>query len=428
MSSELKKTIKINPEIFNVRSGNETRKNREKRKQTVTPMISPNILKNKLLKRIKEHKMKETNHLSSDKGINEISNNNSSRPHLVDSTNITNYTNEFNDSIEYLQSLSKERKKEEEINKKREQLHNSTIRTYNNHSHQPYVQLELPEELKNSYSPSQLATTTIQEPPMKIQYKLDNSVPYGCLKGGYKPTYRDLNKTQKRYEITTPNAALNIHSERETRLNLLKEKIKQKYQTPSPIPTTNYDISSLDDSQTTSTQMMTRNYIQPIKTPILQTIQPIQSVITDVKPHIPIPIMNSEIQTSLTPEKNEIHTSFSKNINVGGSEPTPMKHKIMKKTIKRKYTLGKSKIQKSVAVLIKDNQTRKRVIHAQKDLKRHPINNVKQYLREHNLIKSGSGTPNDVIRKLYESAMLSGEITNKNKENLIHNFMKESDS
>ena len=53
------------------------------------------------------------------------------------------------------------------------------------------------------------------------------------------------------------------------------------------------------------------------------------------------------------------------------------------------------------------------------------INDIKTYLREHNLIKIGSSAPNDVLRKLYESAMLAGEITNSNPEILLHNFSKE---
>ena len=54
------KTISINPSLFSVGT-TKTKKKRDKTiKQNKTPLISPNVLKNKLLKRIKEHKQKET--------------------------------------------------------------------------------------------------------------------------------------------------------------------------------------------------------------------------------------------------------------------------------------------------------------------------------------------------------------------------------
>ena len=44
-----KKTIQINPELFKM---TKTKKNRERKNLTLNPIITPNNLKNKLLKRI----------------------------------------------------------------------------------------------------------------------------------------------------------------------------------------------------------------------------------------------------------------------------------------------------------------------------------------------------------------------------------------
>jgi hypothetical protein len=50
---------------------------------------------------------------------------------------------------------------------------------------------------------------------------------------------------------------------------------------------------------------------------------------------------------------------------------------------------------------------------------------VKKQLRKSNLIKIGSSAPNDILRKMYESSILSGEIVNNNSEIALHNFNKD---
>jgi hypothetical protein len=376
------KTISINTSYFNM-SGSKTKKNKEKKeKSNLKPLINPNALKNKFLKRIKEHKQRETQNISNDNSKEK---------------EVQQFSDEFSDSINYLQTLSKQKKvNDEKTNYEKQKQHRKevinrkTIKNYQQMNNQmlptqllpnqmlptqmlptqmlPEVNIDLPEELRLEINPT-------MNNQMVLNKHVKDNVPYGILKGGLKPTYRDWSKTQRNNIVVNPNHALTIQSdkinkekiERELRLQNLRDKLKNKKQ---------------------EAQLK-------IQQPIIQ--QPSIQESSIQQPIIQQPLNEKIIATK----------------------------KITKRTVKKKYTLGKSKIKKAVGVLIKDRRTRKHVITAQRDLKKKPINEIKLYLRDHNLIKVGSNAPNDVIRKLYESAMLSGEITNSNSENLLHNFSKE---
>jgi len=60
-------------------------------------------------------------------------------------------------------------------------------------------------------------------------------------------------------------------------------------------------------------------------------------------------------------------------------------------------------------------------------LKQISITEIRAYLIKHGFIKVGSTTPNDVLRKMYESALLiCGDVQNHNKETLLYNFMNDT--
>jgi hypothetical protein len=400
------KTISINPVLFSV--GNSKTKKREKKKRTnIVPLISPNVLKNKLLKRIKEHKQKELQSLDIDKQKiknttplvnNKIKNNTDEFTH--------EFTDEFTDSLNYLQTLSKQKINDLEKQKKKEELERKTIKNYNSLDN-PVINIDLPEELE------QPTINILQTEPVTINYNKTNDVPYGILKGGQKPSYREWSKTIKNNIVTNPNSSLiikdgGLNSEniaRENRLNLLKQKLKNKNEELKADPI----ISEI-----------------LIKKPIIN-----EKIINDNLSQSQDPTYSQEVThnqelnySQEVTHDQKINHSQEPNYNPDGGKLIATKH-ITKKTIKKKYTLGKSELKNTIGVLIKDRNTRKKILTAQKELKRKNINEIKTYLREHNLIKIGSNAPNDVLRNLYESSMLTGEVTNINIDTLLHNFSKE---
>ena len=88
-----------------------------------------------------------------------------------------------------------------------------------------------------------------------------------------------------------------------------------------------------------------------------------------------------------------------------------------------KYYLGKRG--RKVSILVKNSSTRKKIATEHNLLKQESIYAMKNYLKKHNLLKSGSHAPQNIIKKMYEDAILSGDINNSNKDNIIHNYLAE---
>ena len=97
-------------------------------------------------------------------------------------------------------------------------------------------------------------------------------------------------------------------------------------------------------------------------------------------------------------------------------------NKLKTKTLK--YYLGKRG--RKISVLIKNSDTRKKITVEHNKLKEIGLSDMKKYLKRHNLLKSGSYAGPDIIKKMYEQALLGGDIRNSNKTNIIHNYLAES--
>ena len=302
-----KKSISINPSYFKIGGSKKKKKEKPKMKNT----LKPNDIKKKLIAKIKAHQKKEKDREITEKEEEE-----------------NTFKNEFQETLSYLETMKKKKAKAKEKKRQRKQKkRNKTMKHKSSPvSIKPDIQIDL-------------------NPMTDKQPNIQPAPPYGCLKGGNKPTYRQYNKTLKRN----------------------KEDIQNEYK---------------------------------------------------IKP----PLFNLNTQFEERADKLEKLKDKFKEIN----QPTkPKKTKIKTRRIRRKITLGKNRKGGFIGVLVKSKKTRKNVKKEVDVLKHKSIQEVKEYLRKHNLTKIGSNAPDHILRTTYENAYLSGDINNSNPDILLHNWHKE---
>jgi hypothetical protein len=203
--------------------------------------------------------------------------------------------------------------------------------------------------------------------------KLSDDSPYGCLKGGTKPTFRTYNKTIKNNIKFSgdENNSDTLYSDRQTKLKELQNKHSKKMST-----------SSQDNKQINSD--------------------------------------NNENDT------DDVEGDSGEHKNKHSLRKTKVRRHL-RKTITKKFKLGKQQ-GNIVGVLIKNNDTRKNIQKEHGLLKSKQLADVKKYLVEKNLIKIGSTAPPGVIRNIYEASMLAGEVENVGKGIGLHNFLEDKKS
>jgi len=400
-----KKTIQINQDFLNSNSGggggsgnNRTLKNRE-RKEKPKIVIKPNNLKKQLLQKIKNYQNKD-----------EIMQTNATLPITFDTPpnakidNIdaddSDFGGEFNKSLNFLQNLSLQKN----ATKNNNNTKNSNNTNNNNHktlkkkkvkNTMPQVATDLPPELciqttinaptanmptANMHAIMPIVEEVVNENIISRDHSpqliLREQPLYSSLKNGSKPTYRQVhNKTQKITHFHTPEAPAVMQAPAPIQLTAFM-------QAPAPIQ---------PPAVVQATAVMQTPLAQ-----VMQQQQPIQN-----EHHI-------EEEETTTHKNNETQ------------EPTILKKKI---TRTLKYKLGKKG--NKVSILIKNGKTRKIIQHEQALLKKKSILDVKNYLRKKNLLKIGSEAPPDILRQIYENSILAGDLNNKSKETLIHNYMND---
>jgi hypothetical protein len=121
-------------------------------------------------------------------------------------------------------------------------------------------------------------------------------------------------------------------------------------------------------------------------------------------------------QISIMSQQREMHSKLlPKNIK---------KYRKRRKTIRRTFKIGRSKTKPQISVLVSNKTIRNNITTHKQLLKQHSIPDIKKYLMKHGFIRVGCTTPNDVLRKMYETAsLICGEIMNHNSDTLLYNFV-----
>ena len=410
------KTIKVNP-LFLSSSGNggavSFKNKTRKEKPTGVSLNAANNIKKKLISRIKNFQQE-----SSNKGSRNDSNANASN-----ASETSDFSNEFSDSVKFLDDLA--RNKEEDKKERR----NTSLKKKHERNPSAYMQIatELPPELDwnnilppmsslaahaaplaqmsahapayvPAYAPVPAQPVHVPAPlapvpapvsvpaqfapvPAHVDAPAWNAPPqpsYGNLKtGGTKPTYRTwLRTTQKKPLIKQPG------------INILNT---------DSVPSALFEqVDMMPHAQPIHAQPI---HAQPIHAQPIQIAEPSKVVVGGLDPLQAAP----------------------PNVVVGGRNPHPQGAKRKRVTRTVKYKLGKHS-NGTVSVLIKNSQTRRKIQTEHALLKQKSILDVKNFLRGKNLLKAGSAAPNDVVRQIYEQSILAGQVENKAKDTLIHNY------
>ena len=385
MSGGEKRILKINEDLFRF-PDRKTKKKHDKDGPKIRLKPAITNAKNKTLRRSVLNLIRQKQKEEYDKLFSEKPDRNKKDP---PPSTTDNFNKDFKESFEYLSSLVEKTK--DEPNSK--ETHNNTFKRYPNNTPnsvllQPDANLFIStnENISNELPPDFFENNApVREPVSLRSHNLSNKTlppppKYGCLKNGSLPTYRNwYNKTQRNMSDINNTVAPQI-----------------------PIPISSYQPPPLQNHS------------------VLQQ----RSIINS--PSIRDNVTSMEKEFLENQRKNEILQTYEKT--TVGKKQNKVKYLKRKKIYKRTYRVGKSKIMPRVGVLVSNKTIRSRINTESQKLKLTPIHDVRKFLIKRGLIKVGSSAPDHILRKMYESMFLiCGEVHNHNPENLLYNFINDTD-
>jgi len=372
-----KKTLTINPDLFSF-SNNTTRKKRStanssgiKIKTSAAKTKDDTLKKRSILKMIRQHQEDRYKKLFEDNSTSK-----NAKTTIVDNQ----FNKEFQEAKAFLENLTEKKTVEQN-------LKNHTLKNYPNNNTTSLLFSPSVDTLAPMHFNDIVSTNITNIPSMKINTLQTPN--YGCLKNGTLPTYRNfMNQTRK--NIQQPIITIGGN-------NISND--KNNNTTPSININTN-----------------TTNPIDPIHRPLMSSQNGVNN-----SQHV-----ENKINDAIDRVKQMNQTAVKLQELKKQLKPKKMKQK---KTKRRTYKIGKSKILPKVSVLVSNKTIRNNISTKKQLLKQVPIQEVKSYLMKRGFIKVGSTAPSDVLRKMYESAvMICGEVQNHNPDNLLYNYLNGGDT
>jgi hypothetical protein len=379
------KTIKVNPIFLSSgsSSGTTSIKNKtRKEKPAGLSLGQSNIIKKKLIARIKDfqHHKQNVQHTNASEPLNDA----------------------FGESVQFLNNLARDKE-----DQKREKK-NTTLKKKQPPNPEAYMHIatELPPELLLGGDPLRPPLQMAPQMPMPQQMAPQMPMPQQVQMPMQMPMPMPM-QVPMQVQVQMPLAQVQ------------PTPISQWQAAPAP------SYSNLKNGGTRPTYRTwlrsTQKNRQPATQPAINILEDI-GLVSDPLPLVPDPLVSDPLVSASASAPLASVSDPLASVPPFVSEYKPSfraKRKRITKTLK--YKLGKH-ANGTVSVLIKNSQTRRKVQTEQALLKQKSILDIKNHLRGNNLLKVGSNAPNDVLRHLYEQSILAGQIENKAKETLLHNY------
>lgn len=379
--SDQRKTIAIDPALLGgsvsgpKSKSNSTRKKREK----PTTQINASTLRRALIERIKLKRAEEKkNTVGGTSALNESINTDKPKINKIEEPKTQDTTkNEYQSSIDFLDKLAQKRNEERSLRKR---------------------QPKQPRQQRQPRSSQQIAVST-ELPASFSDRKISKA------------------RTFKRYSVDTANVP-----------------------PTNPVGIVNpLVISTSTQMKTDKPKLSQRPSIQPIAAPIYNPISlpsppPYGNLKAGIKPtyrsyhNRTLRNTRFSIRNQTPQEVEKMRDTVSQKVNSEIKNALPQAQKPIRR-IKRRFRNTKTKTFSlgrkggRVGVLLKNRATRRKIASELTQLRRKKIGEIRQFLRERDLIRAGTTAPNEILRAIYEQSILTGNVSNKNKDNLIHNYM-----